>query len=72
MWISQLKDIGLDTPKKLRSHIASGCTDGAPLAASSDLKFASTAFPHKNIKTRADIPHATPILNDGENRCELC
>ena len=72
MWIAQLKDFGLNTTQKMRVHIVSGCTDGAPLAASSDVKFASTIFPRKKIKTRTDIPHAMPIFNDGGHRCELC
>ena len=30
MWVSQLKEVGLDSPKKILSHVTAGCTDGAP------------------------------------------
>ena len=33
MWISQLKDLGLDTRAKVAAHVTAGCTDGAPFAA---------------------------------------
>ena len=33
MWVSQLKDLGLNTPDQLAAHLTAGCTDGAPFEA---------------------------------------
>ena len=33
MWVSQLGDLGLDTPEKVAAHVTAGCTDGAPFEA---------------------------------------